>query len=145
MVDGPFRRHVLDIRHSRLHRDDVSVDVTDMLPNRLREPRNGLSTSTPDGVVQRSPGLADPSRPTLGSATGQFRTQNGFDRTSIPDVALVNIQTVFREQPPEFFLKRLFSTVFCTILSGLWRLIVHYPGLPTKVGNPGLRCSTLSA
>jgi hypothetical protein len=69
MVDGPFRRHVLDIRHSRLHRDDVSVDVTDMLPNRLREPRNGSTTSTPDGVVQprvgrpvsANPGKCNPS------------------------------------------------------------------------------------
>ena len=65
-------------------------------------------------------------------ATRRFGTQNGFGRTSIPDVALVNIQTVFREQRAEFCLKCFFSTVFCTILSGLPRSIVLYPELPTK-------------
>src|ERR1700689_97664 len=95
-----------------------------------------LVDSTPDGVVQRSPGLADPCRPTLGTATRRFRTQYGFGRTSIPDVALVNVQTVFRQQLPEFFVKPLLSVVICTILSGLPRFMVHSPRVADKGRQP---------
>jgi hypothetical protein len=68
--------------------------------------------------MQHTPGLADFCRPTLGIATHQNRTQNGFGRTSIPEVSLVIINIVFPEQTPKFILN-------CTILSGLPYLIVY--------------------
>src|SRR5579872_7147752 len=55
--------------------------------------------STPVGVVQRSPGLADASA-NPGNTTLDSRTQSGFGRTLIPDAAFVGIQTVFSDETP---------------------------------------------
>jgi hypothetical protein len=104
------------------------------------DPRRALLTqpcpspSTPDGVVQRRPGLADPCRPTPGSRARRFRTQNGFCRTSIPDVAVVNIQTIFRHRRSSKFVKA--SRTICTIPSGSRCFIVHSPGVADKGRQP---------
>jgi len=67
--------------------------------------RIGEVSSNPEGVVHHSPGLADSVGQPWGSTVGRPPTLKGLCKPLIPNVALVEFDTVFPEQTPKFVLK----------------------------------------
>jgi len=104
----------------------------DFSPHGTRGLKSLLWSFTPQGVVQRSPGLTDAGRSTLGVRQVAARTLKGFCRTSIPSVAFIEIK--FRTS---------WALVRWYVLHNPFRVgalhITPTQGCPTISGNLGLR------